>query len=233
MADTARRSWDRSFFLVMAMLAMVAIVLGFRTTIDENLIHPDWPRPLLLWIHAALFAAWIPLFVAQTALIRFRQVLWHRRVGAWALIVGIAIPILGLAATLIMAHLRALRGEADAAGFLPIGVTDMLAFALAFGLAARFRAKRELHRRLMFIATCVLAAAGFLRLLQPILPGPYPGFLGAAVLMLLGVARDLFVDRRVHAIYVVALPLYVVAETAAVHLSTDPSWLRLGSELIR
>ena len=64
MADTARRSWDRSFFLVMALLAMVAIVLGFRTTIDENLIHPDWPRPLLLW---------------------------HRRVGAWALVVGIAI----------------------------------------------------------------------------------------------------------------------------------------------
>ncbi len=232
MPESAMRSWDHSFFFVVAILVSTVIVFGFRTTIGDNLIHPDWPRPPLLWIHAALFASWIPLFVAQTGLIRFGHVRWHRCLGMWTLAIGVAIPIVGIVATLLMAHLRAQRGAADAAGFMPIGLADMFSFALAFGAGVLARKQREVHRRLMFLATCALAAAGFLRLLQPVLPGPYSGFLGASALILLAMARDLLVDRRVHPVYMVALPLYVSLEAAAVHISTDPGWLRMGNTLI-
>jgi len=204
MSNAVPRFWERSFFFFMAMLAALAVLLGFRITVDENLIHPDWPRPLLLWIHALVFTSWILLFIAQTTLVRNRQVKWHRRLGMWTIAVGIAIPFVGVATSLVMAHRRAQHGEADAAGFLLVGLFDMLTFALLFGLAATLRMKRELHRRLMFIATCTLTNAAFIRLLPPLVFGMNSGYLGADLLILLGVARDLFVDRRVHPVYLVA-----------------------------
>ena len=233
MSTTAPRFWNRSFFFIMAMLAALVVVFGFRVTIDENLIHPDWPRPLVLWIHALVFTAWIVLFIAQTALVRKRQVKWHRRLGMWTIVVGVAIPVVGVATSLVMAHLRAQHGEADATGFLLVANFDMLAFALLFGLAATLRTNRELHRRLMFIATCTLTNAAFFRLLPPLVLGMNSGYLAADLLILLGVARDLSVDRRVHPVYFVALPLYVVGQTVAVHFNSDPAWLSVANALIR
>ena len=227
------RFWNRSFFLAMAMLAALVVILGFRITVDENLIHPDWPRPLLLWIHALLFTAWIVLFVAQSTLVRSRQVKWHRRLGMGTIVVGTAMPVVGVATAFVMAHLRAQHGEADATAFLLVSNFDMLTFALVFGLAVTLRTKRELHRRLMFIATCTLTNAAFFRFLPPSILGMNSGYLFADVFILLGVARDLIVDRRVHPVYLVALPLYVVGQTVAVHLNADPGWLAMANALVR
>jgi len=72
----------------------------------------------------------------------------------------------------------------------------MLAFGLCLALAVLWRKKPEFHRRLIFIATCVLLDAAFGRIgslfdRQPLLRVVWTGYP-------LGVVRDLLVNRSIH-----------------------------------
>jgi len=74
---------------------------------------------------------------------------------------------------------------------------DMVCFTPTFFLAIYWRTKKQLHRRLMFIATCVLTAAAGGRFPEAVLPG-YMLYARVDMLILLGVARDLIIGRRIH-----------------------------------
>ena len=68
----------------------------------------------------------------------------------------------------------------------------------------------------MLIATCGLTAAAFVRF--PAMFHPWPWYYaGVDVLILLAVMRDLVVNRRVHPIYLWALPTLVVAQVAVMN----------------
>jgi hypothetical protein len=85
----------------------------------------------------------------------------------------------------------------------------------------------------MLIATCVLTAAGFGRFPESLLPS-YLFYGGVDALILLGVARDLAVDRRVHPVYLVALPALLVGQTVVTYtaLHNVPSWLRIAHAIV-
>ena len=50
-----------SFFL-MALLIPAIVVLGFSTTINQNLIHPAIRRPFILYVQAAVFSGCLLFF---------------------------------------------------------------------------------------------------------------------------------------------------------------------------
>jgi hypothetical protein len=105
----------------------------------------------------------------------------------------------------------------------------MLCFGVSFALGIRWRRQPERHRRLMLIATCALTAAGFGRFPEWLLP-PALFYAGVDALILLGVTRDLVVDRRVHPVYLVALPVLIVGQTIVTYtaLHQVPFWLRIA-----
>jgi hypothetical protein len=99
----------------------------------------------------------------------------------------------------------------------------MVAFAPLVSLAIHWRGRPELHRRLLFIATCMLMNAPFDRF--DFIYNNVLGFVCVDAVILLGVARDLAVDRRIHAVYRYALPLVAVGQGFAVYLwRGSPSW---------
>ena len=109
---------------------------------------------------------------------------------------------------------RDMLHQADAQLFLLVPLFDMLCFAATFGLAIYWRKQPELHRRLILCATCALTAAGFGRF--PIIPrGAF--YLGVDALILLGVIRDLMVNRSVHRVYRYALPLFMVGQAFVIY----------------
>jgi hypothetical protein len=108
----------------------------------------------------------------------------------------------------------------------------MAAFATFFTLAVLWRRKPELHRRLIFIATCGLLAAAFGRV-------GYIGehnlfYVGVDAMILLGVVRDLLVSRRVHRIYLIAMPALILCQAFVVHtLRSGPAWwLRSADKIL-
>lgn len=226
----------RSFYFLMSLLIAALVVYGFSQTIDQNLIHPLVPRPRVLYAHAVLFSGWVALFVAQTALIQVRNVRFHRRLGLAALVMGTAIPIVGIATALAMARFNIASGSDprdDAAAFLILPFNDMIFFSVTFGLAVWWQKKSEFHRRLMLIATCLLTAAAFARF-PFITMDEFRWYRGVDLLILLGVGRDLFVTKQVHAVYRWMVPIFVAAQvvTMATFFHHPTPWMGIADRLI-
>jgi len=215
----------------MSLIIAGVVIYGFSYTVDDNLIHPAIPRPWLLYVHAFVFSAWLPLFIAQAALIQTRNVATHRRLGQWGLVHGAAIPILGVATAIVMTKFRLAHGEPDAADSLPIPLFDMIAFTSAFSLAAIWRHRKEFHRRLMFMATCTLTAAAFGRM--PALDHADWFYLGVDALILIGALWDLFVTGTVHAVYRYGLPAMILGQSLAAYIRWSPEWIAFAHRLFQ
>lgn len=219
------------FYLIMAVIIALVVAIGFGRNLDANLLHPPSPRPLILHVHVAIMTAWILLFLAQTALVRARKVLWHRRLGLCGLAVGALLPVVGIATAIVTT--RAVIAEDPSAGvggmaFFAISCFDMLAFALTFWLAIVWRRHPEFHKRLMLIATCGLLSAAFARFPSWVMPGR-AWYAAVDLLILAGVARDLIVARRVHAVYRYGLPILILGQSAAMWLyaTRAPAWIAM------
>ncbi|HYL67770.1 MAG TPA: hypothetical protein VEX69_01260 [Candidatus Limnocylindria bacterium] len=201
------------FYFFMSLLIAAVVMYGFSFTIDMNLIHPALPRPFLLYIHAAVFSGWLIFFILQTGLVRTRRVSLHRRIGWFGVAMASSMVVLGVSTAIIMERFNSIElHQSDADSFLMIPLFDMVCFGSTFGLAALWRKKPEYHRRLMLVATCALAAASFGRFPEWLLPRHY-FYSGVDLLIVLGVVRDLIVDRRVHPVYLYALPLFIVGQS--------------------
>ena len=183
------RLLDRYFYFSMSLLIAAIIVYGFHFTVDKNLFHPASPRPLLLYFHAAVFSFWVVFFILQSSLVRTGNVRVHRLMGWFGLALGIAIILLGVSTTLTMARFDIVQLHSpDARWRMIVPLFDMVCFTPTFFLAIYWRRKPQLHRRLIFIATCGLTAAAWGRFPEAILPH-YMLYAGVDLLILLGVAR--------------------------------------------
>jgi hypothetical protein len=228
-----KRLVNKYFYFAMSLLIAAIVVSGFSRTVNDNLLHPSVPRPLILWFHAAAFSGWVAFFIFQSALVRTHKVKWHRFFGWFGAGLGTAMIPLGVVTSIIMGRFDTYqKHEPGADAFLIVPFYDMVAFGVFFGLAFLWRKKPELHRRLLFIATCGLLDAAFGRydyiynngLFFPCLDG----------VILLGVLRDLFVNRRIHKVYLYALPPLMVIQAFVTHtwLSSSGWWVRIGHAIL-
>jgi hypothetical protein len=210
------------FYFCMSLLIAVVVVYGFTHTVEKNFIHPAIPRPRILYFHVAVFSTWVIFFLFQSALVRTRNISLHRTLGWFGAALGTAIPVLGISTAITMAQFRisnfhATHTEAD----LIVQFFDMASFTIPFALAILWRKKLEFHRRLILIATCALTSAAFGRFPIPVLRDYF--YIGVDLLILLGVTRDLIVDRRVHKVYLYSLPILafsqIIVLTASIYRS--------------
>jgi hypothetical protein len=230
----ARGELGQYFYLFMSLLIVAVIVYGFSFTIGKNLLHPAIPRPWILYVHATVFSSWLVFFVLQSTLVRSRKVQWHRRLGLFGVALGTLIPMVGVSTAVVMGRFNTVSLHAtDAESSLVVPLFDMVCFTSTFPLAVYWRRKPELHRRLMLVATCALTAAGFGRFPDRILPG-YLFYVGVDLLILLGVARDLIVNRTVHRVYLFALPLFILGQTIVTYIAYHnvPFWLRIAHAIL-
>jgi len=216
---------DRYFYLAMSLLAAGVVLWGFGHTVGESLVHPAVPRPRILWFHAAAFSVWILFFIFQSALVRTRNVKLHRFTGWFGAVLGTVMVPLGWATAIKMVHFETYTlHETGRYAFFIVPSYDMVAFGTCFALAVVWRRKPELHRRLMFLATCALLIAAFARF-SPFIRSHGLGYLGVDAMVALGLLRDQLVNRRIHAAYRIALPAFLAAQVLVIYVSqTAPEW---------
>jgi hypothetical protein len=199
---------ERRIYFIMSLIIAGVVAAGFSRTIGARLFHPSSPRPIILYVHAALFSGWIVLFITQTALIWTRNVKLHRKLGLRA------IPL-------------------DAAEFLIVSLYDMVSFAIPFACAVYWRKRPEFHRRLMMIATCALTSAAIGRLI-PVTASDAWIYIGVDLLILLVVGCDFIATKRIHPVYLYGLPALLLGQTITLYvdLSRSREWLALAHRLI-
>lgn len=88
------------------------------------------------------------------------------------------------------------------------------------------------YRRLMLIATCALTGAAFGRM--PMMHTALAFYGGVDGLILLGALRDLAVSRRIHTVYLIAIPLLAVGQSAVsqMFLHRAAFWIRIAHGLL-
>ncbi len=229
------RLLDQYFYLFMALLIAAVVAFGFSRTVEARLLHAVPARPFLLYVHGAVFSAWVAFLILQSLLVRTHHVRWHRVLGWFGVALGCAVVVLGVWTAIVMARFRVahLHGL-GAVSVLGLSFYDIAAFAVPFALAVAWRKRPEYHRRLIMLASCALTSAAFGRFPPSLMPR-YWFFVGVDALVLLGVVRDLIVNRRVHRVYTVGLPAFIVCQMAVMYvLLTDaPFWRRIASVFLR
>ena len=213
----------RYFYLCTALLMALLAAWAFSHTIEAGLLHAQPPRPLLLWVHAACFLAWIVLFLAQSALVRTRKVRLHRTLGWFGAALATTMVVSGFIVSVVMLRFEVTVLHRNVASFLAILWGDMIIFGACMALAIYFRKRPEYHRRLVFLASCQLMQAVFVRFHYLGVHDLY--FPALDLLIVAGVARDLVVDGRVNRVYVYVFPGMIALQVLATYLKlVNPSW---------
>jgi hypothetical protein len=214
----------RWFYLGMAVLLAVVIFAGFAQTYPQSIASTP-PLPPLLHLHAAVFASWVLLIVAQPALVAGGSMRIHRALGWAGAILAAAMVIMGFVAVIV-----ALR-EHYVPSFLPrrIFVIGNLLSVIGFGglvaTAVANRSRPEWHKRLMITATILIVSQALGRLLPMSSFGDAaPGVLFGVVtlLALIGPAIDLIVRGRIHPAYFLGLGVLLAFEVLTPAIAFSP-----------
>lgn len=239
-AGASAGAYDRLFYGGMAVALALTVFVGFAPTYYARLVSGPTPMTIsggpvtaLVHLHAALFTAWVLVFITQTALVAARRVAVHRRLGVAAAVLAAAMVGAGTALALATARRGAAPAGVDPLAFLAIPIFDMVLFAGFVTAALVQRRDKETHKRLMLLAYISIIVAAVARL-PGVLPLGPPGFFGLALLFALAaVAYDLVTRRRVHKAYAWGVPLLVASVPVRLAVSGTAAWRALAESLTR
>jgi uncharacterized membrane protein YozB (DUF420 family) len=171
-AIARRESWtaERLFYSGMAMLLLATVFFGFARTFYLKPWFPDSqglapPEPFFLF-HGAFFTAWYILLAVQPRLVADGNLVLHRRLGRYGVVLSVSMVVLGLYGALIAAgRPGGFTGvSVPPLVFLVVPVTGLVLFSVFFWLAVRWRRDAQSHKRLMLLASISLVEAAVVRL---------------------------------------------------------------------
>lgn len=196
-------------------------------------IHPEEPRSPVLWIHNAIFFAWLLFFVFQSGLVNLQKVR-ARRFFVWlGAALGAAVCIVGIATAIVKGRqdIANLMGdEAEAYQIIPF--FNMFAFSVFAALAVRWRKNTELYLQFIFFAAAVILDTAFCRF--DLIFQHHAFFPCVDLLIMLGVLRDLYVYKRVQKAYRIVLPALIVTQSCVYYTWSYSSawWTRFAHAII-
>ena len=146
---TARRR-DNRFYTSMGVVAFVVAMVGFNAAIrgTSGTVAP------MVRVHAALFTAWLLLFIVQSRLIGGGRVALHRKLGVFGAALAGTMIIVGFRVAIETArHGFKIDTLHDPLAFLVFPLGDLASFAVLVALAVWYRKRPMVHKRLMLLAT--------------------------------------------------------------------------------
>jgi hypothetical protein len=235
--NVRRRLRKSPFFTVLGLALLSLAVAGFWPQYFSAVTGRSTGATTAFWlihVHAALFTGWLILYIFQAILIFSRRARLHLKMGPWLAAYGFAIAAFGLYAAALLAHRFGVRQNdmEAAAAFVFFPVIDMVYFAGFLAAGVAYRKQPALHKRSLFLATFSIAVVGLGRLVdrlelesallwQPLNLSP----------LLVAIAYDIFVCRKIYVITAIGLAVHLVRLNAESFVGTE-AWLPVGRLLI-
>lgn len=211
-------------FLVLALVGFGPAYLGKH--------FPASPLGPHVHAHAALFAIWLALLVAQTKLVGARRVDLHRKLGLAGAVLAVAMLVSGATLALASARVRTdLSPQAVRELLLfQFGALALFASFLGLGLWQRRRSPAA-HQRLMLLSTISLLPPAIARLpfigVRPILL-----LLLSLLFVVAGILHDLRSRGRPHPVYVFGGLALLLSGPVRFGLSQTSAWHAFARSLI-
>jgi hypothetical protein len=228
---------DRRFYAAMSAVAAAVIVAGFANTYGPKVITGSRPVPAIVHVHAGVFACWLVLFVAQTALVLRGRVQAHMRLGQAGMALAGLMLLTGLATAIDAARAghKGIPGVEfpSPEGFLLLNVASICVFSVLVAAGWWWRRRPQAHKRLMLAATtAALLPPGISRL--PGVAGNDGAIAAVAVgFLLVGPIYDLATRRRVHPAYAGLLLAVLIVPPVVLRLSGTAAWRGLAAWMVR
>lgn len=242
-ADTTKHSAhiERRFYIGVAMVAILTSVMAF----SSSLVNPtgrNAPLTALISLHAAVFGAWLLIFLAQTTLAATGRISVHRRLGIVSALLVVPMIVLGYMSSIAMAR----RGfdlsgdlniKADPLFGLIFPLQDLLVFAVLVAAGYLFRHRTNIHKRLMVLAVLgglmgaplahLIGHSSALRTMGPIIVIPIAIFLFASAVY------DRVSLGRVHPVSLWgAIAIFVFVNLGATVIGPSVAWHRIAAWLV-
>jgi len=180
-APYAAAQFRSSYFYVWSALACAAVAfLGFVPTYFAPLARGSFSASPIVHIHGIVFFSWTLFFTYQTWLVANGRTMRHRDVGLIGISFATAMTFLGLlVAVASAARAGSLGFLSEAKQFMVVPVAGITTFAVLFAFAIANVTHKEVHKRLMLVATASILDAGIARLFftflaPPLAPGSAP-----------------------------------------------------------
>lgn len=232
---TARRSFDRRFYLGVGLVAGALVLWGFAPTYYLKLLFGSPALSMRLHIHGAVMSSWLVLFFLQACLISARRVDLHRRLGLVGVVIAVLVVIMG-STTTFNAAAREVGQHSDEATaritVLGLELMQMALFAALVGAAIWMRRRPDFHKRLMLLGTACMMPSAFSRI--PVnLTFMVSNMLSILILfnlfVLVCASIDTLRNRRLHPAYgwggLFAISGLDLAYVGAI----SPQWIRFGT----
>jgi len=229
-----------SYFFVWSALACVAVAfLGFIPTYFAPLVRGSFSAAPIVHIHGVVFFSWTVFFAYQAWLAAGGRTMRHRDVGLIGISFATAMTFLGLiVAVQSAARAGGLGFLSDGKRFMMVPVAGIIMFAVLFAFAIAYVKKKEVHGRLMLVATAsILDAAVARSLLTFLAPPPAPGAspvppVGVALppallvdlFIVAGIVHDWRTQGRPHPAYLIAGGAVLAQQLLRVPVSTTAAW---------
>jgi hypothetical protein len=211
----------RPFYIGLSLLMGVIAVVGFWPTYFGPLLLGASAQPLIIHLHATVFAGWLALFLIQAALAASGRVQWHRRLGRIGIGYGMLVIVLGLVTGLVRSAER-FRAGLGGEFLLFAALADMTMFSIFFGAAIALRRKPQLHKRLMLVAATMLLVAATARM--TFLPSTTLRQAVWVSPILLALLHDFRSRHVIHPVYLLGLGAVVVRAASPQFIAETETW---------
>lgn len=228
---------DATFYLIMAVVPAVLLFLGFAPSfyLRGHIPAPVPPLTQLSTVHGVVYTAWIVLFIAQAALIRFDGFAVHRQLGMLLAILFGAMFALGCSTAITAGRLGHIPpGAPEPLRFMALPLIGLVSTLVFIAAALLYRRRADVHKRLMLTVMFTMTGPGTGRLTFPIGHPDWQtnvSFIGVLVLVSICMGYDQIVHKRIHPVWWVAQAVNLITWGAVLWAYQSPQWLAFAHGL--
>jgi hypothetical protein len=219
---------ERKLLLATAVLFPLTVLAGyFRSYYFSAFFDVPSVANALVHAHGIVMSVWVLFFVAQTVLIRTKNIKVHMTMGMAGIALAALVIVVGMA-TAYDAQL--VRGAAPPGinphEFFILPVADMLMFAVFFAAAIYFRKRPTEHKSLMFLSAIAFVPAALFRI--PIVPPEYAmlwAFGTPAIVSVAALAWHSYASGKINRVFAAGVAFVIAAVPLRPLIGASQAWL--------
>lgn len=222
---------ELTFFTAIAVLGIIAILVGFLKTFILPIISGTKTWPLAIYVHASFVFGWVLVFLTQSLLIQNKKYKTHIIIGRWGAFIALGAAISIIPAALYQVE-RELKEGLGQTAISPIvgSLASATMFLTLVTLGVVYRKKSQIHKRLMLLATILLIWPAWFRWRHYFPSVERPDIWFAAVLadslFIVAFIWDWLKNKRIHPV-LLSGGLFIIAENVMEILLFDSSGWRI------
>ena len=146
-----------TFFTAIAIIGIIAILVGFSKTFIIPLVSGTKTWPLTIYAHAFFVFGWVIIFLTQSLLIQNKKYKIHIFIGRWAAFIAVGAAISIIPASLFQIERELKEGLGQTAISSIVGsLASASMFLILVTLGILNRKRPQVHKRFMLLATIIL-----------------------------------------------------------------------------